>query len=229
MGLAPIAQGCGRARDCNKLAQVANRRSAEIAQLETRGSKTPDTLATDMKELGEVAEQVVEDVSALEIDDEALAQEAKAYGKTAHELAEASQSYGALMDALAKHHKAQRDAESKFEKSGEGLLDVCASASLECNEVGDVLRNQPSNTKPEKLARVLDNYVSSLEALDLQPGPVQSAVSMRVAAAKAYKAVVTRRATLDEDIDNARSQLRSVVDRQNDLIAELNVFCLGKD
>ncbi len=226
---APLAQGCGRARDCNKLADVANRRAAEIAQLHTRDSKTPDTLATDMKALGGVAERTVEDISTLEIGDELLAEEAREYGKTARDLAEASQSYGALMDALAKHHRTQKDAESSFERSGEGLLNVCASASADCNRVGSVLRNQPRNPEPARLARVLDSYVASLEALDLQEGPVQNAVAMRVAAAKAYKAVVTRRTNLDQDIHNARSRLHEVVDHQNDLIAELNLFCLGRD
>ncbi len=227
--MASLAQGCGRGRDCTKLADVANRRSAEIAQIEARESATPQTLATDMKALSEVAEHVVEDVDALAIDDDGLQAQAREYSQAAHDLSEATQSYAALMDTLGEEQEAQREAESAFEKSGQGLLDACATASAACNAVGDVLRDQPEDPTPDKLASVLGAYVEALEALDLDEGPVSNAVSVRVAAAKAYEAIITRRAALDEEVDTARRRIHETVDKQNALIEQLNVFCVGKE
>lgn len=227
--MASLAPGCGRGRDCTKLADVANRRSAEISQIEARQSETPDTLATDMKALADVAEHVVEEVESLEIDDEALEDQARRYGETAHDLAEASQSYASLMETLTDERDAQRRAESAFQKSGQGLLDACSTASAACNAVGDVLRAQPESPDASKLPELLATYVEGLEALELEEGPVANAVAIRIAATKAYKAVVTRRASLDDDIDAARGRIHNAVDKQNALIEQLNVFCVGKE
>ena len=227
--MASLAPGCGRGRDCTKLADVANRRSAEIAQIEARESETPDTLATDMKALADVAEHVVQDVQSLELDDEALETQAKLYGETAHDLSQASQSYASLMETLTEERAAQRKAESAFRKSGQGLLDACSTASAACNTVGDVLRAQPESPEVSKLPELLDTYVEALEALEIEEGPVANAVSVRIAAAKAYKAVVTRRVNLDDEIDGARGRIHAAVDKHNALIEELNVFCVGKD
>ena len=57
---------------------------------------------------------------------------------------------------------------------------------------------------------------------------VQRAVDTRVAAAKAYAAIVEKKSTLDRDIDEARTKVHTIVARQNALIDELNVFCVGK-
>jgi len=227
--LASITPGCGRARDCTKLADVANQRGAEIAQIEARQSTTPDTLATDMATLGEVAAHVVEDISTLELDDEALEDQARAYTATAQDLSDASHSYSALMKRLSKEREQASGVESAFEKSGQGLLDACASASEACNAVGDVLREQPENPEPGKLAGLLSDYVAGLEALELREGPVSNAVAVRVATTKAYQAFLTRQATLDADIEAARGRIHAAVDKQNSLIQQLNVLCVGKD
>ncbi|MGH1341840.1 MAG: hypothetical protein ACRBN8_09835 [Nannocystales bacterium] len=227
--LASITPGCGRARDCTKLADVANQRGAEIAQIEARQSTTPDTLATDMETLSEVAAHVVEDVSTLELDDEALQDQARAYTATAKDLSDASHSYSALMKTLSKERAQADNVESAFEKSGQGLLDACASASAACNAVGDVLREQPKNPEPSKLAKVLSDYVAGLEALELHEGPVSKAVAVRVATTKAYQAFLTRQATLNADIEAARGRIHTAVDKQNTLIEQLNVLCVGKD
>lgn len=226
---ASLAPGCRRGRDCTKLADVANRRSAEIAQIEARESETPDTLATDMKALAEVAEHVVQDVETLELGDEDLEAQAKLYGETAHDLSTASQSYASLMETLTEERDAQHDAESAFRDSGQGLLDACATASATCNAVGNVLRTQPQNPEVSKLPELLDTYVEALEALELEEGPVANAVGVRIAAAKAYKAVVTRRVDLDDEITRARGRIHAAVDKHNALIEDLNVFCVGKD
>lgn len=229
LALASTAQGCSRGRDCTKLADIANRRSAEIAQIDARESDTPETLATDMKALSQVAGKVVEEVEALEFDDETLEAQAARYGETAQDLSEASQSYAALMDTLKKHRDARQKAESEFSKSGQGLLDACATASEACNAVGDILRNQPENPEPTKLLALLDTYVDGLEALDLHEGPVSNAVAVRVAAAKAYKAIIERGANIDADVEAARGRIHDAVEKQNGLIEQLNVFCVGED
>lgn len=227
--IASITPACGRARDCTKLADVANQRGAEIAQIESRQSTTPDTLATDMETLGEVAAHVVEDISTLEIDDEALKDQARAYTATAQDLSDASHSYSALMKTLSKEREQAGGVESAFAKSGQGLLDACASASAACNAVGDVLREQPENPEPSKLVTLLGDYVAGLEALELHEGPVANAVAVRVATTKAYQAFLTRQATLNADIEAARDRIHTAVDKQNTLIEQLNVFCVGKD
>lgn len=225
---ASFAPGCGRARECTKLADVANRRGSEIAQIEARQSTTPDTLATDMETLGEVAAQVAGDVEDLGIDDEALADQAKAYTETAKDLSDASHSYAALMKTLAKEHDQAHRVESEFEKSGQGLLDACSTASSACNALGNVLREQPESPEPAKVVGLLEDYVAGLEALDLSEGPVSNAVAVRVAATKAYTAFLTRQAALDRDIEDARGRIHAAVDKQNALIEGLNVFCVGK-
>ena len=227
--LASITPACGRARDCTKLADVANQRGAEIAQIESRKSTTPDTLATDMETLSEVAAHVVEDIGTLELGDEALKDQARAYTAAAKDLSEASHSYSALMKTLSKKQEHATGVESAFEESGQGLLDACASASAACNAVGDVLREQPENPEPNKLVVLLGDYVAGLEALELREGPVANAVAVRVAATKAYQAFLTRQATLEADIEAARGRIHTAVDRQNKLIEQLNVLCVGKD
>ncbi|MBV1861925.1 MAG: hypothetical protein KUG77_26120 [Nannocystaceae bacterium] len=227
--LASITPGCGRARDCTKLADIANRRGAEIAQIQARQSTTPDTLATDMETLSEVAAHVVEDLGTLELSDEALKEEAEAYTATAKDLSDASLSYSALMETLATERKQSGGVEAAFERSGQGLLDACAAASTACNAVGDVLREQPENPEPSKLAGLLGEYVTGLEALELREGPVSNAVAVRVATTKAYQAFLTRQHALDADIDAARSRIHSALDKQNTLIKHLNVLCVGKD
>ncbi|MCR9159571.1 MAG: hypothetical protein ACE37F_04430 [Nannocystaceae bacterium] len=227
--LASFAPGCGRGRDCTKLAEVANRHSAEIAQIEARRSETPDTLATDMRALADVAEHGALDVEGLDLDDEALETHARRYGDTAHGLSEASLSYAALMETLAEERDAQGEAESTFRKSGQGLLDACSTASSACNAVGDVLRAQPESPEPSKLPALLERYIEALEALELEEGPVANAVGVRVAAAKAYEAVVRRRVDLDDEVDEARGRIHAAVQKQNALISELNVMCVGKE
>lgn len=227
--IASIAPGCGRARDCTKLAEVANQRGAEIAQIEGRESTSPATLATDMEALSEVAAHVVEDVRTLDLDDEALKDQAQAYTATAEDLADASHSYSALMKTLSRERTEASDVESAFENSGQGLLDACATASSACNALGDVLRKQPENPEPNKLAGVLSDYVAGLEALELREGPVSKAIALRVATTKAYQAFLTRQATLDSDIEDARDRIHSAVDEQNVLIEQLNVLCVGKE
>ncbi len=227
--IASITPACGRARDCTKLAKVANQRGSEIAQIEARASTTPETLATDMETLSEVAAHVAEDVTSLDLDDEALREQAKAYTATAQDLSDASHSYSALMKTLSKERKDATGVETAFEKSGQGLLDACASASPACNAVGDVLREQPKNPEANKLAKLLADYVAGLEALELREGPVSNAVAVRVAATKAYQAVLTRQANLDAEIEAARGRIHNAVDKQNTLIEQLNVFCVGKE
>ena len=224
-----IGPGCGRSRDCTKLAEVANRRAAEIGQIEVRESTTPDTLATDMKALEEVAKHVVDDVEQLQFSDDALTAQAHEYSRTAEALGRASKSYAGLMDTLSQQRSDQKKAESEFQRSGQALLDACAIASSACNSVGDVLRKQPENPEPGKLVDTLHAYVEALEALDLQEGPVQKAVSIRIAATKAYEAVVTRSVSLDDDIESARGRIHEVVQKQNVLIGQLNSFCAGND
>ncbi len=227
--VASITQGCGRGRDCTKLADVANRRGAEIAQIEARESTTPATLATDMETLSEVAASVADDVSGLELEDEALKDQAHAYTATAKDLSDASQSYSALMKALSEERARSSSVQSEFEKSGQGLLDACATASAACNAVGDVLRAQPKHPEPSKLIGLLADYIAGLEALELREGPVAKAVSVRVATTKAYQAFLTRQNTLNADIEAARGRIHNAVDKQNTLIQHLNVFCVGKE
>lgn len=227
--IASITQGCGRGRDCTKLAEVANLRGAEIAQIEARESTTPATLATDMETLSEVAAHVARDVSSLELDDEELKGQAQAYTATAKDLSDASHSYSALMKTLTKEREQGSGVESAFEKSGQGLLDACATASSACNAVGDLLRKQPESPEPSKIAGLLGDYVAGLEALELREGPVARAVAMRVATTKAYQAFLTRQSTLDADIADARGRIHNAVDKQNTLIQQLNVFCVAKD
>ncbi len=227
--IASITLGCGRARDCTKLAGVANQRGSEIAQIEARQSTTPDTLATDMETLSEVAAHVVEDVSALELDDEDLENQAQAYTATAKDLSDASRSYAELIKRLSKERAQAADVESAFEESGQGLLDACASASAACNAVGDVLRKQPKSPEPSRLVGLLSDYIAGLEALELREGPVSNAVAVRVATTKAYQAFLSRQSTLNADIEAARGRIHNAVDKQNTLIEQLNVFCVGKD
>lgn len=227
--IASITPGCGKGRDCTKLADVANHRGAEIAQIEARESTTPATLATDMDALSEVAAHVVEDVGTLELNDEALKEQAQAYAATAKDLSDASHSYSALMKTLSKEQTQASDVESAFENSGQGLLDACATASSACNALGDLLRKQPENPEPSKLAGVLNDYVAGLEALELREGPVSKAVALRVATTKAYQAFLTRQATLGADIEDARGRIHNALDKQNVLIDQLNVLCVGKD
>lgn len=227
--IASITPGCGRARDCTKLADVANQHGAEIAQIEARQSTTPETLATDMETLSEVAARVVEEVTTLDLDDEALRTHAQAYTATAKSLSDASYSYSALMKTLSKEREQSSGVESAFEKSGQGLLDACATASSACNAVGDVLRAQPENPESSKLAKLLGEYIAGLEALELREGPVSNAVAVRVATTKAYQAFLTRQTTLDRDIEAARGRIHNAVDKQNTLIQQLNVFCVGNE
>lgn len=217
--------GCGRGRDCTKLAEVANSRATEIGQIEVRESTTPDTLAADMKDLAEAAKHVAEDVEALQLADDELSARAREYSETAQALGRASRSYAGLMDTLVKQRDRRREAETEFDSSGQALLDACAVASSACNAVGDVLRNQPENPEPSKLGSTLRAYAESLASLKLEEGPVQRAVAVRIAATKAYEAVVARSVSLDEDIETARARIHEAVDRQNALIAQLNTFC----
>ncbi len=220
--------GCGKTRDCNALAEVTNRRSAEIVQIEARGSETPETLASDMTALGDVADQAASDVHDLPLSDDTVVSKASDYETVAHDLATASRSFSTLMLALVEQREAQAGAQKTFDRSGQALLDACSTASSSCNDVGDVLRAQPKNPAPDKLVSVLASYVEALEALDLDESPVQRAVDTRVAAAKAYAAIVEKKSTLDRDIDEARTKVHTIVARQNALIDELNVFCVGK-
>ncbi|MEM6294623.1 MAG: hypothetical protein AAGA54_25335 [Myxococcota bacterium] len=221
--------GCGKTRDCNALAEVTNRRSAEIVQIESRASETPETLASDMTALSDVADRAATDVHDLPLSDETVATKASDYETVAHDLADASRSFSTLMDSLIQQREAQAGAQKTFDHSGQALLDACATASASCNDVGDVLRAQPKDPAPDKLVSVLESYVAALEALELEESPVQRAVDARVAAAKAYAAIVEKKSTLDSDIDAARSKVHTIVARQNALIDELNVFCVGKN
>lgn len=221
--------GCSQSRDCARLAEVANRRSAEIAQIENRQSTTPQTLATDMDALSGVADQVVQDIEALNLSDGPLAEQASRYADNARALSKATQDFSTLMDTLEGRRDEDRKTEAAFEKTGRSLLDACATASAACNDVGDVLRAQPENPEPDAQLEVLGTYTDALEALELEDGPVATAVNARVNATKDYTAMLVGRAALDDDIEAARTKIHDIVDAQNALITELNTTCAGKD
>ena len=94
--------GCGKTRDCNALAEVTNRRSAEIVQIEARGSETPETLASDMTALGDVADQAASDVHDLPLSDDTVVSKASDYETVAHDLESALLRQDPAMEAALK-------------------------------------------------------------------------------------------------------------------------------
>lgn len=219
--------GCGKTKDCNALATVTNRHGTEIANIEHRGSTSPQTLATDMGALAEAADAAAADVHNLELNDEVIVQQASRYEDFAHDLAGASRDFGGLMTTLEAQQSSRGDAAKTFDATGQALLDACATASSACNAVGDILRKQPANPSQAELAQILDDYVEALEDLQLQDSAVQTAIDARIAAAKVYRTAIGEGDSLQAQIEQARGKIHAVVARQNALIEQLNGVCVA--
>lgn len=222
-----FALGCSRGRDCSKLAELTNQRSAEIAQIQARESDTPQTLATDMSALEAAALRIATEVESVELGDEALTHLASTYRSCARELADAAGSYATRMEALARWRDAQRRAQTAFDDSGRALLDACATASPGCNDVAEVLRAQPEAPEPNELPTVLDAYADSLDALELEDDALSDVVDSRIRTTRAYADALTERAQLRVDIEDARDRIDDAVDRQNSVVDQLNRACEG--
>ena len=217
-----------KVNECNKLADIVNQSVAQISKIENRASDDPQAVAKDADEVADLAEKTASEIAALTIETAELQPRAQTYTEVANDMATASRELASLMN---KAHEMQSSrlgaAEAKFTASQTALETVCDGGPPDCAKLAEVLERQPEQTNEEQLSPVLGSYIADLKAVDLADAAVKKVVDEHVAAVTAYKQVIDDWGKLHTDLDAAEQKLDAVGAREDEIVADLNTFCVG--
>ena len=221
-----LALGCGgifsgKADACNALVGVINPAAVEFDRLSALPLTDTDSAVAALGELAALSRRVAEQVSALELPQEALRLQADRYSEMCQRLAATADEMAAVLQEIDALDAAMQAHSAALQQEAQGFTTTC-SGTGDAAQCMTVIRQLPADLgNPEALRR----YRDSVTEVRLSKPAAQDALVRFQAELGRLAETLEAAQALQARLERGQAELEAITSQEDPIVDAINAFC----